>query len=43
MDGNMGPNDPRARRGMGWIAALVLAIILAIFVGYNVYYAATAG
>jgi len=43
MERDLEPKDRRARKGMGWVAAIVLAIILATFIGYNVYYAATAG
>jgi len=44
MANDMNPQEKRqARKGMGWAVVIVLLIILAIFVGYNVYYAATPG
>jgi hypothetical protein len=35
--------DQRARKGMGRVAVIVLLIILAIFLGYNLYYLLTSG
>lgn len=43
MDRNSEPVDKRARKGMGRVALVVLFIIVAIFVGYNLYYLVTPG
>lgn len=32
------PRMERARIGMGWMAALILAIVVVIFVGFNLQY-----
>jgi hypothetical protein len=38
MDRNNAPRGDRARAGMGRVALIVIVTILAVFVGYNVYY-----
>lgn len=37
------PPPRRGRKGLAMIAALAVVIVLAIFIGYNTYYAATSG
>lgn len=43
VDRNSDPVDNNARKGMGRVALIVLFIIVAIFVGYNLYYLVTPG
>lgn len=43
MDPRTEPVEKRARKGFGTIALIVLAIIVTIFVGYNIYYIVTPG
>jgi hypothetical protein len=43
MDPRTEPVEKRARKGLGAVALIVLAIIATVFVGYNVYYAVTSG
>mgnify|MGYP003351797788 CR=1 FL=1 len=42
MDRNNAPRGDRARAGMGRVALIVIVTILAVFVGYNVYYTSAA-
>lgn len=43
MDPRPEPVEKRARKGLGTIALIVLAIIATVFVGYNIYYIVTPG
>lgn len=43
VDRNSDPVNDHARKGMGRVALIVLCIIAAIFIGYNLYYLVTPG
>ncbi len=43
MDRRTEPVEKRARKGLGAIALIVLAVIATVFVGYNIYYIVTPG
>ncbi|WP_281252159.1 hypothetical protein [Sphingomonas azotifigens] len=43
MDPRTEPVEKRARKGLGAVALIILAIIATVFIGYNLYYIVTPG